>query len=154
MYTSIISKTIMLMLVISTISFNSQAENSKMSIEKLIQTYQQALNASNTDAVMKLYSNEPVFMPQHSVAQNGKEAVKQAYDFVFKTIKLNVEFSIYEIEEFGDTAWARTSSKGKTTILENGAVIDEGNNELFVFKKVNGEWKIHRYLFATTTPRL
>ncbi len=27
--------------------------------------------------------------------------------------------------------------------------IAEGNNELFVFRRENGAWKIHRYLFST-----
>ena len=49
-------------------------------------------------------------------------------------------------------AWARTSSAGRTTVLANGQVLDEGNNELFVFRREDGEWRIHRYLFATNRP--
>lgn len=29
----------------------------------------------------------------------------------------------------------------------------EGNNELFVFRRESGAWRIHRYLFATNQPR-
>jgi hypothetical protein len=29
----------------------------------------------------------------------------------------------------------------------------EGNNELFILRRENGAWKIHRYLFATNQPR-
>ena len=72
---------------------------------------------------------------------------------MFETIKLNVEFTIHEVEVLGDTAWARTSSAGRTRILAAGIEVQEGNNELFVFKRENGDWKIHRYLFATTQPR-
>jgi len=28
----------------------------------------------------------------------------------------------------------------------------EANNELFIFRKEQGKWKIHRYLFATSNP--
>lgn len=142
----------MLILLIITV-FNVNAESKKMSIENVIQSYEIALNTSDTNSVMELYSRNPVFMPQHSVAQEGRKEVENAYNFVFSTIKLNVAFTVHEIEMVGDKAWARTSSKGKTVILENGAVIDEGNNEMFVFIKENDDWKIHRYLFATTTPR-
>jgi hypothetical protein len=31
--------------------------------------------------------------------------------------------------------------------------VQEGNNELFAFRRENGVWRIHRYLFATTQPR-
>ncbi|VAW61327.1 Ketosteroid isomerase homolog [hydrothermal vent metagenome] len=121
--------------------------------EQVIKRYEVALNASDTTSIMKLYGEHPVFMPQHSPAQSGRSAVKKAYDSVFKTIDLNITFTVYEVEVHGKTAWARTSSAGKTILLANGKKIDEGNNELFIFKKEKGEWKIHRYLFSTTTPR-
>jgi uncharacterized protein (TIGR02246 family) len=124
-----------------------------MTIESLIQHYEAALNANDIDTILDLYGNEPVFMPQHAPAMVGRDAVRAAYAHVFATIKLDIRFATYEIEIHGDTAWARTSSAGSTRILAADAVIDEGNNELFVFKREGGEWKIHRYLFATTQPR-
>jgi hypothetical protein len=30
--------------------------------------------------------------------------------------------------------------------------VKEGNNELFIFRKEEGKWKIHRYLFASSNP--
>ncbi len=128
-------------------------QSESQSIERLINRYEVALNASDTQTIMKLYGKKPIFMPQHSAAQVGRTAVKMAYEMVFTTIDLNIKFTIYEIEVYGNKAWARTSSAGKTTILANGVKINEGNNELFIFKKESGEWKIHRYLFSTTTPR-
>lgn len=122
-------------------------------IQGVISQYESALNTSDTDSVMTLYGNTPTFMPQHAPAQVGRDEVKQAYDGVFKTIKLDVKFTIHEVEVFGDTAWVRTSSAGKTNILANNVVVSEGNNELFIFKKENGDWKIHQYLFSTNQPR-
>lgn len=131
----------------------AQAESHDGKVQQIIDSYEIALNASNTDDVLQLYGQSPTFMPQHAPAQEGRAAVKAAYDNVFKTIKLDVKFTTHEVEIFGDTAWARTSSAGKTRILANNAVVTEGNNELFVFKKEDGNWKIHRYLFATNQPR-
>jgi ketosteroid isomerase-like protein len=91
-------------------------------------------------------------MPQHAPALVGRDAVRAGYRQVFDTIKLNVAFDIHEIEIVGDTAWARTSSAGRTRILGPGIEVAEGNNELFIFKRENGDWKIHRYLFSTTQP--
>ena len=130
-----------------------QADTNNPQIQRVISKYESALNASNADAVLKLYGKNPSFMPQHAPAQVGRAAVKQAYDNVFNTIKLNIKFSTHELEVLGDTAWARTSSAGKTRILANNVVVDEGNNELFIFKKENGDWKIHQYLFSTNQPR-
>jgi len=50
-------------------------------------------------------------------------------------------------------AYVRTSSVGKTTIRANNAIVNESNNELFVFRKEDGDWKIHRYIFSTSNPR-
>jgi len=123
-----------------------------MKIETLIEKYQQALNANDIDTILDLYGRDPVFMPQHAPAMIGREAVRAAYKNVFDTIKLNIAFSIHEVEVLGDVAWARTSSAGRTRILAADVEVKEGNNELFVFRKEGGEWKIHRYLFATTQP--
>ena len=71
---------------------------------------------------------------------------------VFDTIKLNVRFDVHEVQEAGDWAWARTSSAGRTRISSDGAEITEGNNELFVFRRENGSWKIHRYFFSSSRP--
>lgn len=124
-----------------------------MTIETLIKRYETALNANDIDTILGIYSSEPVFMPQNAPAMVGRVAVRAAYEQVFANIKLDVRFTTHEIEIHGDTAWARTSSAGRTRILAAGAVVEEGNNELFVFKREGGDWKIHRYLFATNQPR-
>lgn len=124
-----------------------------MSIESLVKTYEHALNSNDLETILGLYGQAPVFMPQHAPALEGRDAVRAGYQQVFDTIKLAIEFTIHEVEILGDTAWARTSSAGRTRILAAGIEVQEGNNELFVFKRENGEWKIHRYLFATNQPR-
>ena len=124
-----------------------------VSILSVIQSYEAALNANEIDTILGLYGSEPVFMPQHAPALVGPAAVRAGYAQVFATIQLAIRFEVHEVQEVGDWAWARTSSAGRTKILAAGVEVDEGNNELFVFRRENGEWKIHRYLFATNQPR-
>ncbi len=124
-----------------------------MSIQSVLRSYETALNANDVDTILSLYGGDPVFMPQHVPALIGRTAVRAGYEQVFATIKLNVRFEIHEVEEAGDVAWARTSSSGRTKILAAGVEVTEGNNELFIFRRENGAWKIHRYLFSTNQPR-
>ena len=124
-----------------------------MSIEQVIRAYETALNANDTPTILGLYSAEPVFMPQGAPALVGRDAVRAGYEHVFNTLKLNVRFTVHEIEEAGDWAWVRTSSAGRTRVLAAGTEGDEGNNELFVFLREGGAWRIHRYLFATNLAR-
>ncbi|NNA67407.1 YybH family protein [Pseudomonas gessardii] len=124
-----------------------------MTIKSVLSLYETALNTNDIKTILDLYGSEPVFMPQHAPALVGRDAVQAGYQQVFATLKLNVKFTIHEIEEVGNWAWVRTSSAGTTRILAAGLDVTEGNNELFVFRNEQGSWKIHRYLFATTQPR-
>jgi uncharacterized protein (TIGR02246 family) len=91
-----------------------------MSIEMLLKAYETALNTNDIEVILNLYSQSPVFMPQHAPALIGREAVRAGYRQVFETIQLKVTFTIHEVEVLGDTAWARTSSAGRTRILAAG----------------------------------
>lgn len=122
-------------------------------IETILETYETALNGNDIETILGLYGEAPVFMPQHAPALVGRDAVRAGYTHVFDTIKLNVRFDVHEVQEAGEWAWARTSSAGRTRILSSGAEVAEGNNELFVFRREKGTWKIHRYLFSTNQPR-
>jgi len=119
----------------------------KSAIEKTLFSYRDALNTSDVSKVLTLYTNDGVFMPSNAPSAIGQDQVKGSYEFVFKTIQLNIEFFIDEIVINGDYAFARTTSKGTTLIHANGQTVPEENRELFVLQKVNGEWKISRYMF-------
>ncbi len=50
-------------------------------------------------------------------------------------------------------AFARTRSEGTVKVNATGDGGPEANQELFLFKKSDdGNWKIARYIFATTNP--
>lgn len=119
----------------------------KSDIENTLFSYRDALNASDVSKVLTLYTNDGVFMPSNAPSAIGQEQLKGSYEFVFKTIQLNIEFFIDEIVENGDYAFARTTSKGTTLIHANGQTVPEENRELFILQKVVGQWKISRYMF-------
>ncbi|MBS1509087.1 MAG: SgcJ/EcaC family oxidoreductase [Bacteroidetes bacterium] len=121
--------------------------NEKPAIEKLLFSYRDALNKSDVNKVLPLYTNDGVFMPSNAPSAIGQEQVKAAYAFVFSQIQLNIEFYIDEIVVNGDYAFARTMSKGTTLIHANKQTVAEENRELFVLQKTNGQWKIARYMF-------
>jgi len=123
-------------------------------ISALLAKYNEALNASSTEAVMPLYAEDGVFMPPYNPSAVGAAAVRKAYDTVFKAITLNVKFTIAEIVESGPGwAFARTNSAGTTTDHASGNKSAEGNQELFIFRQdQDGTWKIARYSFSPTNP--
>jgi hypothetical protein len=60
------------------------------SITSAMAAYNDALNGGSTAAVTPLYTDDGVFMPPHSPSAVGKEAVRKAYDAVFRELKFNV----------------------------------------------------------------
>jgi uncharacterized protein (TIGR02246 family) len=122
-------------------------------VAAVLAKYQDALNQSDTDAVMELYASDGVFMPQYSPSSVGAAAVRKAYDTVFKTITLQVRFDVAEIRQVAsEWTFARTNSRGTVKVHATGESGPEANQELFVFQKVAGTWKIARYCFSTTNP--
>ena len=132
---------------------SAQPDSRTAALCDVIQTYQTALNAKNVNAVLALYSSDPIFIPEFSPAVVGLDGVRAAYQSVFATIDFDIRFEIHELQQAGDWAWVRTTSAGTTVILASGAEVPEGNNELFVLHREHGAWKIHRYQFATNLPR-
>jgi len=123
-------------------------------IRSVLSSYQDALNASNTEAVMPLYTDDGVFMPPNNHSAVGKPAVRKAYDAVFRAITLKVKFTVAEVVKMSaEWAFVRTNSAGTNRINATGATGAEGNQELFIFKKgSDGKWRIARYSFSTTNP--
>jgi uncharacterized protein (TIGR02246 family) len=132
----------------------SQAAGREHGVTKTLKQYQTALNASDTEAVIQLYTQDGVFMPQQYPPAIGAEAVRGAYGIVFATIKLNVTFDIVEVVQVApDWAFARTNSAGTVSVLANGEGAAEYNKELFIMRRVeDGDWKIARYAFSATNP--
>ena len=128
--------------------------DAKEGVTALLAKYNDALNASSTDAVMPLYAEDGVFMAPYSPSAVGSEALRKAYDAVFKAITLNVKFAIAEIIELApDWAFARTNSAGTTLEHATGTRSTERNQELFLLRKDrDGSWKIARYSFSPTNP--
>lgn len=110
----------------------------KSSIETLLKSYESALNAGNTNASMDLFGTEPVLMIQNSPATTGRDAVQRQIEQTYKAVKFDVHFAVHEIEIQKDLAWARTSHPR--------------GNQLWIFRRENGEWKVHRYMAAANSP--
>lgn len=131
------------------------ADRDRTAITRQLDRYEQALNGADIDNVMKLYAQDAVFMPQHSLPAEGHDAIRTAYRHVFDTIRLNIDFTVDEIGVLSkDWAYARTRSKGTVKVLAiDQPPAPEANQELFLLHRDgDGEWRFARYIFSTTNP--
>ena len=119
-------------------------------IKQVLASYETALNASKTEAVMSLYADDAVLLPQETPTVVGSKAVEQFYGGTFKAIKLDLKFRIAEVQVVSNEwAFLRTTSDGTIKILATGNDIPAHNQELFLLRKQAGSWKLARYGFSS-----
>ncbi|PWY51180.1 SgcJ/EcaC family oxidoreductase [Pseudomonas sp. RW409] len=125
-------------------------------VTQQLKRYETALNTSDLDQVMTLYAGDAVFMPQNSLPAVGRDAVRAAYRQVFDLIRLDVRFTIDEIQPLSrDWVFARTRSNGTVKLLKGDQPASaEGNQEVFLLhRESDGQWRFARYIFSTIQPR-
>lgn len=119
-------------------------------IQALLSAYETALNTSDAAASAALYAPDGVFFPYNLPTAKGAD-IQASYEAIFDAIRLDIAFEIVEVAVEGDLAFAVTGSRGTVTIHAAELTVDEENRELFVFRKVDGEWRIARYMFNKDT---
>ena len=123
-------------------------------IEDVLLAYETALNASDPDKVLSVFAPDGVFMAPNNPSTVGAEAIRAAYDGIFRTITFDTELTVEEVVQVApDWAFARTRSNGHVTVKAIKQRVPDANHELFILHKGRDDaWKIARYSFATTNP--
>lgn len=123
-------------------------------IQGVLQTYEAALNGSDVSTVVGLFSHDAVFMAPNSHSAIGSDAIRAAYEAIFRAITFETELTVHEVTQVApDWAVVRTASSGFVTVHAIEQRVPDANHELFVFhKEGGGTWKIARYSFSSTNP--
>jgi uncharacterized protein (TIGR02246 family) len=116
-------------------------------ITSLIETYQKGLNEANLDLIRSVYADDAMFIGQPFPTATGVDSIVELYGNFLSQLDFDVKFDIEETELEGGLGFVRTRSHG--TIVPKGQKVEgsEGNREIFVVKKVDGSWKVYRYIF-------
>ncbi len=101
-----------------------------------MQTYETALNASDTDTVLSVFASDSVFIAPNSPSTVGADAIRAAYNGIFKAITFDTELTVEEVVQVApDWAFARTSSNGHVTVNAIKQRVPDANHELFLSSK-------------------
>lgn len=141
----------------ATQSLTSSVTDDKAQITALLHRYGAVLSSHSMIDLLNIYTIDGVIMAPGFTPAAGQDALKAAYERIFSTIKLEIEFSIDEIVVTGDKwAFARTTAEGTKFWLKRGTQEEHKNQELFVLRKEakDGvqEWRIARYAFSSMKP--
>jgi uncharacterized protein (TIGR02246 family) len=125
----------------------------RAAIEAVLKSYERALNASDVEGVVQLYTDDAAVLAPNAPSAVGINAVRSAYTDTFGAIDLDLTFKVAEVRVVAPNwAFLRSTSSGFITILANGAQVPSSNQELFVLRKVQGSWKLARYSFSSVLP--
>ncbi|MEO1662969.1 MAG: nuclear transport factor 2 family protein [Pseudomonadota bacterium] len=124
-------------------------ESETQSIVDVLKRYETYANAGDYESLGGLYTADGVLFPDRFDVFLGAEDITGFYQFAFSALTLDIDFNIdpANITVAGDVAYATTDSAGTRYIKEADLTVPEVNRELWVFEKVDGEWKIARYCF-------
>jgi ketosteroid isomerase-like protein len=143
-----LGRVLSLVAVLATLAGSAHAQ-APAEFQKILDTYSKALDTNDVETLVGLYSADGVFMREDLPAVVGRDALRTSYKDVFAALKVALAFKVQEAEQSGDLGWARSLSTGKVKVLATGAETAESYNQLVVFRKEGGAWKIRSYLYAS-----
>jgi uncharacterized protein (TIGR02246 family) len=122
----------------------------RAAIEATIFAYFRALNDANIEAILDLYSKDPVMLPFLQPAVLGTDAVRANYESTFQLIRFEMQTTIQELVETSpEWAYVRTDTSGIFTPTRTGEGAPAAFHELFLLRKTCDEhWQIARYSFS------
>lgn len=134
-------------------SLDTKMPSDEQAITTLLTAYGTSLKTCKVDEAVSLYTSDGVIMAPGYAPSCGTEALQKSYTRIFSTIRLEINFTIDEIVLTSDEwAFARSTAAGTKYWVKAGTSETHSNQELFVLRKVEGEWKIARYSFSSMKP--
>ena len=115
----------------------------------VVHRYETLLNAGDTDGIMAMYAPDSVAEWNNRPTFANPQERHAAYDALFKDAKFSTVFGYASVEAYGDTGVVRTFHHKGASVVEGGKEVVDLNREVFVLRKIGGEWKIVLYIFNT-----
>ncbi len=115
-------------------------------IRKLAEDWRAGWLTGDVDALLALFTDDPVVMPWGQPVVRGKEAIRPLYKMVFKDYAIRSETTLAEVEVSGDLGYFWAGYKLRATPKAGGEAIEEEGKSLFIVRRERGSWKIARLM--------
>ncbi len=118
----------------------------------VVERYQQGLNSSDFSIIRPLFTPDAVAEWNEKATVIGVDKMAGPYEELFKKVKFDTDFQYDAVDIVsGEVAIVRTHHPvGQTELhLEDSSKTPDFNREIFVLKRMGGEWKIILYTFTT-----
>lgn len=121
-------------------------------IKKIALDWDAFWDSGDVDALLEIYEDNPVLMPQGHPAVTGKGAIRLLYQSVFKDYIIKGKGKVVEVEVSGNLGYFWTSYSLTATPKAGGAPITSKGKSLFIVKRQgDNSWKIARLIDNSDT---
>jgi ketosteroid isomerase-like protein len=134
------------LLVVSPIS--AQQKDARAAIEAGNKKFAEAVGRGDAAALAALYTKDAMVFPPNADITRGQEAIKGLWQSVIGSGIRGITLTTLEVESFGGTA----NEVGKYSLKGEGDKELDSGKYIVVWKRENGQWKLHRDIFNTSNP--
>ncbi len=118
-------------------------------IKTLTESWDNAFNSGNADALVSLYTDDALRIPPNMIPVTGSDAIRDYFNTEFE------QYSYYEIDDpvdevivLGNKAFVRGKFLLKYTLrLSDEQEKDEGNWIILLDRQPDGSWKFYYEIF-------
>ena len=114
-------------------------------IKRIALDWNAGWDSGNVEALLALYEDNPILMPQGQPAIIGKDAIRLLYQSVFKDFIIKGKGKVVEVEVSGNLGYFWSSYSLTATPKAGGDPLTSKGKSLFIVKRQDDKsWKIAR----------
>ena len=121
-------------------------------IERLVKQYEDAVNAADVEAWLKVLTDNAIWMRPGNTSLNGKDALRPWGQEAFDYANLVYAFSTEQIEVAGDWAFLRGSGTVEVTPKDSGQTRHSSYKYIWIMRQqADGSWKFSHSIWNSNT---
>ena len=122
-------------------------------IKKLANDWGTGWDNHDAEALISLFTDDPIVMPHSQPVVIGKDAIRSLYQSVFAEYKVEGMVEVVEIEISGDLGYFWCNYTLTATPRAGGAPINEKGKSIFIVRRQDdNSWKIARLIDNSDQP--
>jgi uncharacterized protein (TIGR02246 family) len=116
-------------------------------IKQLAEDWHAGWIAGDAEALLDLYDDDPVLMPQNQPPVIGKNAIRPLYQAVLEEFNVAGGGDMLEVEACGEWGYFWSSYTLTATPKAGGDQLEDSGNSIFIVRRQpDGSWKISRLI--------
>jgi ketosteroid isomerase-like protein len=121
-------------------------QSEKQTVEKLLLRLADALNSGDISSIPSFYTEDGIFMPDGFKVLTQDKLSKSGNSYLKRT-RFKITFFIQDIIVNEGYAFVDATAETQTIDPVKNKLVLTTSRDFFVLRRINGEWKIYRYMF-------